>query len=217
MNKIKLNLGSGPGKIIDPTWQHYDASKRLLLLKKIPFIGYLKINHSTINERKWDLNTHYKDIKKLSFRRESVDFIYSSHTLEHLYLGEAKILLEKTYRWLKPGGIIRLALPDYDQIHDEFNRSRETNPLTAYEKYADRLGSHPFKSPGGALKVLISELIGKPLHTHKWHPHADYVIALLTSFGFSHVQLQKHKASLIPHIELIETREKDTFFVDAVK
>ena len=217
MNKIKLNLGSGPGKIIDPTWQYFDASKRLLLLKSIPFIGFMKIKESKINEQKWDLNTQYKNINKMSFTPETVDYIYSSHTLEHLHLNDAKALLKKTYDWLKPGGIIRLALPDYDGIYQEFSQSRKSDPLTAYEKLAERLGSHPSSNPGGSLKNFFNELAGKPLHTHKWHPHSDYIIALMKKLGFSIVQLQEHKVSLIPHIEVIETRIKDTFFVDAVK
>ena len=217
MNKIKLNLGSGPGKIIDPTWQYFDASKRLLLLKSIPFIGFMKIKESKINEQKWDLNTQYKNINKMSFTPETVDYIYSSHALEHIHLDDAKALLKKTYEWLKPGGIIRLALPDYDGIYQEFSHSRKSDPLTAYEKYSERLGSHPCSNPGCTLKVFFNGLVGKSLHTHKWHPHSDYIIALMKKLGFSIVQLQEHKVSLIPHIEVIETRIKDTFFVDAVK
>lgn len=217
MNKIKVNLGSGPGKIADPTWQHYDASKRLLLLKSVPFIGLLKIGESKLNTSNWDLNTQYENINKLKFRNESIDYIYSSHSLEHLYLNDAKALLRKTHAWLKPGGIMRLALPDYDKIYDEFRLARQHEPLFAYEKLADRLGTYPLTNPGGPIKNFIGELIGKNLHSHKWHPHADYMTALLQSYGFTSVELRQHKESLIPHIETIESREKDTFFIDAVK
>lgn len=51
---------------------------------------------------------------KLPFRDESVDAIYTSHTLEHIYPDALKALLSETYRVLKPNGKIRIVVPDID-------------------------------------------------------------------------------------------------------
>lgn len=50
------------------------------------------------------------------FEDASVDFYYSAHTLEHIPQENCANLLEEVYRTLKPGGAIRLCMPDYDQI-----------------------------------------------------------------------------------------------------
>src|SRR5438445_2136934 len=46
----------------------------------------------------------------------SCDVVYHSHVLEHLRRAEAKYLLCECYRVLKPGGILRAAIPDLERI-----------------------------------------------------------------------------------------------------
>jgi len=61
----------------------------------------------------WDRTIRRFDIVKgLPYAARSVDAIYSSHTLEHLYLDDARKVLEECQRVLKPGGCLRVALPD---------------------------------------------------------------------------------------------------------
>jgi hypothetical protein len=46
---------------------------------------------------------------------DSMDAVFSSHTLEHLYAHEADMALLEFYRVLKPGGQLLLTLPDFQQ------------------------------------------------------------------------------------------------------
>ncbi len=50
----------------------------------------------------------------LPFPDNSLSFIFSSHTMEHLYVDEAIKLLEECRRVLKPSGYMRLTLPDFE-------------------------------------------------------------------------------------------------------
>lgn len=50
------------------------------------------------------------------FDRESFDAVYGSHVLEHLDRSDAARLVGDCCRILKPGGIIRLAVPDLETI-----------------------------------------------------------------------------------------------------
>ncbi|MCX7953793.1 MAG: methyltransferase domain-containing protein [Bacteroidales bacterium] len=50
--------------------------------------------------------------RKLPFPDNSVEFIYSSHTLEHFSFNDIIFLLNEFYRVLKPGGKIRIAVPN---------------------------------------------------------------------------------------------------------
>ena len=57
------------------------------------------------------------DISRLrKFRKSSVDLIYSSHVLEHFSTDEVPKILKRWFEVLKPGGEIRLSVPDIDRI-----------------------------------------------------------------------------------------------------
>ena len=51
----------------------------------------------------------------LKFKTNSFDVVYASHLLEHLKGDKLEILKEWT-RVLKPGGILRLSVPDFEKI-----------------------------------------------------------------------------------------------------
>ncbi len=46
----------------------------------------------------------------------SIDFIYSSHFLEHVHDDEALKILKDCFNALKPGGKIRFCLPDFKKL-----------------------------------------------------------------------------------------------------
>lgn len=47
---------------------------------------------------------------------ESVELIYASHVLEHFGRHEYKKVLEEWCRVLKPGGVLRVAVPDFSAV-----------------------------------------------------------------------------------------------------
>lgn len=51
---------------------------------------------------------------------ELVDVVYHSHVLEHLSRREAPVFLQECYRVLKPGGFLRVAVPDLESIVHEY-------------------------------------------------------------------------------------------------
>ena len=52
----------------------------------------------------------------LPFSDHTFDGVYHAHVLEHSPLRHAKNFMSECYRVLKPGGIIRVAIPDLEQI-----------------------------------------------------------------------------------------------------
>src|SRR5438105_2893856 len=68
-------------------------------------------------EYQWCTNILLHDLRKpLPFPSASVSAIYGSHVLEHLYLVEARRLLQECFRVLSTGGILRLVVPDLKSI-----------------------------------------------------------------------------------------------------
>jgi predicted SAM-dependent methyltransferase len=55
------------------------------------------------------------DVSILPFADQSVDLIYSSHVFEHIHRTKTIDVLKEWHRVLKVGGIIRLAVPDFQQ------------------------------------------------------------------------------------------------------
>jgi predicted SAM-dependent methyltransferase len=52
----------------------------------------------------------------IPFGANSIDVIYNSHVLEHFQVNEAEFFLSECYRVLKHGGVLRVVVPDLEQI-----------------------------------------------------------------------------------------------------
>lgn len=57
---------------------------------------------------------YYHKGDALPFDENCINFIFSEHFFEHLFLDEALSLLKECYRILKPFGVIRTCVPDAD-------------------------------------------------------------------------------------------------------
>jgi predicted SAM-dependent methyltransferase len=79
------------------------------------------------------------DIRKaLPFRPNEFDAVYHSHVLEHLPRGEARLFLHECHRLLRPKGLIRVVVPDLEQIARQYLKWLESalrNDPLAEENY----------------------------------------------------------------------------------
>lgn len=55
-------------------------------------------------------------LRGVPFENETFDFVYHSHVLEHFSKTDGEKLIEECFRVLKPGGTLRIAIPDLEQI-----------------------------------------------------------------------------------------------------
>ena len=55
-------------------------------------------------------------LKGIPFADNTFEVVYHSHVLEHFQKDDAKKFIDECYRVLKPGGIIRVVIPDLEQI-----------------------------------------------------------------------------------------------------
>jgi len=206
-----LNLGSGPGPILDDTYTHFDHSFGLLLTKlwfPQKFISYFSGQNIA-----WEKSVKYRDLRKLNLPHGTVKFTYSSHLLEHLYYNDAVILISKIYDAMMEGGFFRLALPDYDFYIKNYIETLSSNPIAAYQKYESQLLSYPAERPNFRKKVR-GFIVGD-LHTHKWHPTYAIVELLLIEAGFKNIKRCIFRDSNLPNISAVENRSDETFYVEA--
>ena len=70
------------------------------------------------------------DILNLSmFEKNSIDLIYASHVLEHIPRTKTFFALLEWNRVLKPGGVLRLAVPDFDATVKVYLRDNDYENL----------------------------------------------------------------------------------------
>lgn len=73
------------------------------------------------------------DVRSLPFRDGSVDEIRASHVLEHIPYKEAQPTLQHWFDLLKPGGVVKIAVPDFDKIVTWYAENRGTElPIEAW-------------------------------------------------------------------------------------
>jgi predicted SAM-dependent methyltransferase len=126
---------------LDKTWIHFGnpkpepESSPLKKLKKLLrrhsllylinrtfqklFSNKKKASISQSDEAEMYSQTNFRDFvyqkgDRLPFDNDSIDFIFSEHFFEHLFLDESLSLLRECYRILKPSGVIRTCVPDAD-------------------------------------------------------------------------------------------------------
>ena len=70
---------------------------------------------------------HYKsNIDDLSMiESDSVELIYSSHNFEYFDIIEAPKVLKEWHRVLKSGGVLRIAVPDFDKLLEVYCQSND--------------------------------------------------------------------------------------------
>ena len=72
---------------------------------------------TNIDLESWDPQVTQHDITKgLPFEDDHFDAVYHSHVLEHLEPRDGERLLDECYRVLRPGGVLRIVVPNLEQI-----------------------------------------------------------------------------------------------------
>jgi len=138
--EVKLHIGCGERYI--PGFIHIDA-------RKLPHVDYVTPAH------KLDM-----------FKDGSVDLIYACHILDHLGRNDVDIVLKEWYRVLVQGGILRLAVSDFEKLVEVYQKKRD-------------------------LKLLLGPLLGRqdyPENTHFMIFDYAYLSEVLTAAGFKNIR-----------------------------
>jgi hypothetical protein len=72
-----------------------------------------------------------KEVYPLEYPDNSVDEIRASHILEHFSYHDTVKVLENWLSKLKPGGIIKLSVPDFKKICDQYQKQHDS-PINGY-------------------------------------------------------------------------------------
>jgi predicted SAM-dependent methyltransferase len=64
-----------------------------------------------------------------NYKNDSIDVIYACHVLEHFGRWEYKTVLNRWFEILKPGGILRLAVPNFESVVQFYNKTGDLKTL----------------------------------------------------------------------------------------
>jgi len=200
---VKVNVGSGLS--VAPGWINIDASP-VILFSRLPRF-FLSIAYKLSGAKQaYSFEEFYSILKSnifihhdarygLPLPSDSVDYIYSSHFLEHLSRRDAEVLLMEAHRVLKKGGIIRICVPDLEFVMHLYQRGSREKALAYFFTKPDlgRLSQHRYMYDFCLLKNL------------------------LTRTGFTDVKRCSYGQGRVPDIAFLDNRPEETLYVEAVK
>lgn len=139
----------------------------------------------------------------------SAELIFSSHFFEHLRHEHATALMRECRRVLKPGGVARFQMPDYDKA---FKAYVERDP----DVLAEYVGRHGLLNHMPAYARLWGDLISRSVYEfyeHKYVWDVENLCVALREAGFTMAAADQAQPGLD---NLSDLRAETSFYVQAV-
>lgn len=134
----------------------------------------------------------WHDIVNLPYERESVDLIYASHVFEYFDQAEARDVLAHWSKVLKKGGILRLAVPDFEAIAKLYAQGKYSlddfiGPLYGRMSMGSSMIFHKICYDFSKLKSTLEESGFKNIRRYDWQQT-------------EHAQFDDHSQAYLPHL-----------------
>ena len=212
-----LNLGCGTRTATHPDVVNVDWSlnirikkSRLLRLLVSPLLDSRR--RSRLDQMGGKLLPH--DLSKgIPFPSDSVDIIYHSHVLEHLDRPVARQFLAETRRVLKPGGICRIVVPDFEYLCRTYVEhidlcAREPREVQRHEDLVEGVLEQSVRREAagasgrkGLVRLAENLVLGDARRrgeTHQWMYDRFSLPRVLQMAGYREVAVETWTSSRIP-------------------
>jgi len=224
----KINLGCGPVGLDD--WINLDWGI-LAIMHRFPLIEKLfyKMRFVPLDYKsKWPKNLKLCDCRKgLPFKPGSVDFIYTSHFLEHLKRFEAEHVLKECLRVLKTPGVLRIVLPDLKKISAKYMENdsdfflkyagrqerQRLGDLSAADLFCTMFYPEFYRVKAAGLAALATKFI----RPHVWMYDFESLSRLLRDCGFKVIEEKKFKEGAVPDLDVLDLFPEASLYVEAKK
>jgi predicted SAM-dependent methyltransferase len=133
------------------------------------------------------------DIFIKDYEKDSADLIYSSHFIEYLDREEVVSLLERWKEVLKPNGVMRLAVPDFEVYsrlysNNEYSLDSFLGVLYGKMPMGDKTIYHKTIYDYPSLIELLEEIGMRKIRKYNWK-------------DTEHSQFDDHSQAYLPHID----------------
>lgn len=186
-------------------------SAKLKKFNKLHFGAGSDIKHGFLNIDMNDSADIFLDVRnKLNIKNDSIEYIYSSHFVEHLEHEELVAHLKECYRILKNDAVLRLGVPDFEKVFRDYSAHNDTR----VDELKDLL-SEKFSLPEDL--ICRMDWVNRAVHEfgeHKTCLDWEKVRNLLKYAGFDENKIIQTEFQ--DNIDLL-ARKKMTFYVEARK
>ena len=167
--------------------------------------GWINVdNNSDDNIKKLDLNWDLTN--PLPYKKNSMDFIFNEHFLEHLTVEEGQNAIKDFMRVLKPGGVLRIAMPDLEVVVNDYsNIPLEKNPVIK------RFNIDFVRTRAEWLNMSFR------WWGHKWLYDWEELERRLQEAGCKKIKRQKLKQSSHPELRNLEIRDESNLIAEVTK
>lgn len=131
----------------------------------------------------------------LPFAAGTVDCVYSSNFLTELFLEDAKVFAASCFRSLRPGGLIRITVLDWERVIEFYRQGAKLYALRLF------------------LPASRAEMFTRRHFMYDF----ELLAALLREAGFCDVVRRGYREGQVPDLDLLDNRPEQTLFVEAVK
>jgi len=227
---VKVNLGCGRQALAE--WINLDVDF-MIWLSKHSFLKRMLFKLGLMSKVTYNMPPYPSYVKRwdirrgLPFKDSSVDFIYTSHFLEHITRQEALKILRECFRVLKPRGRIRVVVPDLEIFARKYlgkdtmffeTLSWAVRGPTIADNFLEYLFSGWINKPQKRLNIFTRirwHYVEGVLHY--WEYDFDSLSHLLRLCGFFNISRESFQKGKVPDIELLDNRPSESLFVEAEK
>jgi ubiquinone/menaquinone biosynthesis C-methylase UbiE len=199
-----VNVGCGHQR--PAGWINTDCSLNAMI-QRVPVLGTV-ITKAMGSTEYGSGNVSYLNLtKRWPFGDASIDVVYGSHVFEHLSISGSRHFLKEALRVLKPGGVLRLVVPDLYQAAKTYVTKLESGDPKASEPLLFTLNLHRENTypTTKSLPYQIAHWFQDWPHQHKYMYDAPTLTALMESHGVVNVKPTSYGVSeLIPEIHDVE-------------
>lgn len=198
---VKVNLGAGLD--VAPGWLNIDGSLNALIATAPEWLHSLAYRLSGARQfyaeeiyceiLRGNSFLHHNLVYGIPLPDQSVDYVYSSHLLEHLDRSSGRQLLEECWRILRPGGVARFGVPDLEVAWDLYACGEKERML------------HDF--------FFVTDATG--LSQHRYAYDFELLSRALMEAGFVDVHRVHFGEGAVPDLEILDNRQDYTLFVEA--
>jgi SAM-dependent methyltransferase len=225
-SRVLINLGSGPHHT--PGWIEYDRSRlpwlsRSRLIQRLAgFAARVGIKRAESILR-WSPEIRVHDVTQgIPHDDGTVDGIYSSHMLEHLEPWAAQNLLAECHRVLRPGGTLRVVVPDLEVIVRAYlddDRDILPSEAPAGDAFIEALGFPLYAQPSrpGRLDRIARKTLRIEADGHRWMYDAESLLLRLREAGFPDADRVGFQEGRDAEVAQLDSRSAFHIHAEAIK
>lgn len=196
----------GCGLTVAERWENYDSSP-WLIVRHIPIVG--RFTRSIAPPFPSVVRYGNIALRPLCAAR-SADAVFASHVFEHLAHEEMRSALRNVITMLRPGGLLRLVVPDLElRARHYLDALRQGDPTAANWFMQDtHLGR---VRRGRGITGRLREIWGA--EAHLWMYDYSSIAHLLSESGFVDIRRAHFGDSVLPEFAEVENKRR---FVNAL-